>query len=83
MLMHGEGPVGEERLWKGVIEPAMIARSIRALYQTPAVSLVKYRGEIIGVIAERGGRRFAVWRLRKQSGYDPQLPLWALALLPS
>ncbi len=60
MLMHGEGPVGEERLWKGVIEPAMAARSIRALYETPAVSLVKYRGEITGVIAERGGRRVAV-----------------------
>jgi len=60
MLMHGEGPVGQERLWKGVIEPAMAARSIRAFYETPAVSLVRDKGEITGVIAERGGRRLAV-----------------------
>lgn len=28
MLMHGEGPIGHERLWKGVTEPAMAERRI-------------------------------------------------------
>jgi len=39
MLMHEKGPIGQERLWKGVTEPAMAARRIRTLYETPAVSL--------------------------------------------
>jgi len=32
MLLHGEGPIGDQRLWKGVTEPAMLARKIRTLY---------------------------------------------------
>jgi succinate dehydrogenase/fumarate reductase flavoprotein subunit len=60
MLMHGEGPIGQERLWKGVTEPAMAARRIRTLYETAAVSLVKDEGEIIGVVADQRGKRLAV-----------------------
>ncbi len=60
MLMHGEGPIGQERLWKGVTEPAMAARRIRTLYETPAVSLVKEGGEIVGVVADRRGERIAI-----------------------
>ncbi len=60
MLMHGEGAIGQERLWKGVTEPAMAARRIRTLYETAAVSLVKEGGEIIGVVAEQRGKRMAV-----------------------
>jgi succinate dehydrogenase/fumarate reductase flavoprotein subunit len=60
MLMHGDGPIGEERLWKGVTEPAMAARQIRTLYETAAVSLVKDNGEIIGVVADQRGKRIAV-----------------------
>jgi succinate dehydrogenase/fumarate reductase flavoprotein subunit len=59
-MMHGAGEIGQARLFDGVIEPAMAARKIRILYETPAVSLVKERGEIVGVIAERGGRRIAI-----------------------
>lgn len=60
MLMHGEGPIGQERLWKGVTEPAMAARQIRTLYETAAVSLVKENGEIVGAVAERRGERIAI-----------------------
>jgi succinate dehydrogenase/fumarate reductase flavoprotein subunit len=60
MLMHEKGPIGQERLWKGVTEPAMAARRIRTLYETPAVSLVKGDGEVLGVVAVRGGKRIAV-----------------------
>jgi len=59
-LMNGEGPAGEARLFDRVIEPAMKARQIRALYETPAVSLVKVNDEIVGVIAEQKGKRIAV-----------------------
>ena len=60
MLMNGDGPPGFERLWKGVIEPAVAARRIRISYETGAVSLVKDNGEIIGVIANRHGTRIAI-----------------------
>lgn len=59
MLMHGEGAIGQERLWKGVTEPAMAARRIRTLYETAAVSLVKGDGEIVGVVADQGAQRIA------------------------
>jgi succinate dehydrogenase/fumarate reductase flavoprotein subunit len=59
VLMNGEGPVGGERLWR-IIEAAVAARPIRVLYDTPAASLVKARGEIVGVIAEARGNRIAI-----------------------
>jgi succinate dehydrogenase/fumarate reductase flavoprotein subunit len=59
VLMNGAGPMGGERLWH-VIEPAVAARPIRVLYETPAVSLVKVGREIIGVIAERRGKSIAI-----------------------
>lgn len=52
--------LGGERLWKGVTEPALEARKVRRLYETPAVNLVKQNGEIVGVIAEQHGKRFAI-----------------------
>jgi succinate dehydrogenase/fumarate reductase flavoprotein subunit len=68
MLLHGDGPagservmrVGGERLWKGVTEPALAKRKIRALYETGATNLVKHDGEIIGVIADQRGKRIAI-----------------------
>jgi len=59
VLMNGEGPVGGERLWR-LIEHAVAARAIRVQYDTPAVRLVKAGGEIVGVIAERAGKRLAI-----------------------
>lgn len=59
-LIHGQGPAGEARLWDGVIEPAVQARRIPALYETPAVSLAKANEEVVGVIAERQGKRIAI-----------------------
>jgi succinate dehydrogenase/fumarate reductase flavoprotein subunit len=59
VLMNGEGPLGGERLWR-LIEQAVAARPIRVRYETPAISLVKVRDEIVGVIAERCGRRVAI-----------------------
>jgi succinate dehydrogenase/fumarate reductase flavoprotein subunit len=59
VLKNGEGPIGGERLWR-VIESAVAARPIAISYQTPAVALVKDGGEIVGVTAERGGKRFSI-----------------------
>jgi succinate dehydrogenase/fumarate reductase flavoprotein subunit len=59
VLMNGEGPVGGERLWR-VVEPAVSKRPIRVLYETPALSLVKRDGAIVGLIAERQGKRVAI-----------------------
>jgi succinate dehydrogenase/fumarate reductase flavoprotein subunit len=59
VLMNGEGPVGGERLWR-LIERAVASRPIRTLYETPAVSLVKVGEEIVGVIAQRDGKRVAI-----------------------
>ena len=59
VLMNGEGPMGGERLWH-LIEPAVAARPIRVMYETPAVSLVKVGGEIVGVVAENRGKRIAI-----------------------
>jgi aspartate oxidase len=53
-------PVGGERLWKCVTEPALATRRIRALYETAAVSLLKDDGEIVGVLADRKGNRIAI-----------------------
>jgi len=50
VLMNGGRP----------IEKAVAARPIRVLYETPAVSLVKVGDEIVGVMAERSGRRVAI-----------------------
>ncbi len=60
VLMNGEGPIGHARVFDGVIEPAMKARQIRVLYETPATSLVKVNDEIVGVIAEQKGKRIAI-----------------------
>jgi succinate dehydrogenase/fumarate reductase flavoprotein subunit len=59
-LRMRNSPIGGERLWKGVTEPALAARQIRALYETAAVSLVKNGGEIVGVLADRQGKRIAI-----------------------
>jgi succinate dehydrogenase/fumarate reductase flavoprotein subunit len=52
--------IGGERLWKGVTEPALDKRKIRRLYETAARHLVKDKEEIVGVIADQGGRRIAI-----------------------
>ncbi len=59
VLMNGAGPIGGERLWH-VVEPAVSKRPIRVLYETPAVSLVKKGGAIVGVLAESRGKRIAI-----------------------
>ena len=59
-LRQKHSPLGGERLWKGVTEPALTARRIPALYETAAVSLVKDNGEIIGVVADQRGKRVAI-----------------------
>jgi succinate dehydrogenase/fumarate reductase flavoprotein subunit len=59
VMMNGAGPVGGERLWR-VIEQAVANRPIRVLYETPATSLVKIGDQIVGVIAERSGKRIAI-----------------------
>ena len=59
-LRQKNSPLGGERLWKGVTEPALAARKIRALYETAAVSLVKSNGDVIGVLANQRGKRIAV-----------------------
>lgn len=59
-LMNGEGPPGDARIFDRIIEPAMKARKIRVLYETPAVSLVKVDNEIVGVVGERNGKRIAI-----------------------
>lgn len=52
MLMNGEGPFGDERLWKGVMELAMAPGHIHTLYEAPIIELVKQNGEAAGVIAK-------------------------------
>ncbi len=59
-LGRPNSPLGGERLWKYLTEPALAARKIRTLYETAAVSLVKESGEITGVIADRHGKRIAI-----------------------
>lgn len=59
VLMHGPGPVGGERLWH-LIDRAVAARAIEIHHQTPAIGLVRSGHEIIGVFAERAGKRIAI-----------------------
>lgn len=59
VLLNGEGPVGGERLWR-LIEESVEARRIDTRYEMPVVDLVKDGSEIVGVIAERAGRRVAI-----------------------
>uniref|UniRef100_UPI0035CBABB8 FAD-dependent oxidoreductase n=1 Tax=uncultured Sphingomonas sp. TaxID=158754 RepID=UPI0035CBABB8 len=59
VLLNGEGPVGGERLWR-LIEAAVEARHVPISYETPAVSLVMEERQIVGVIAERRGKRIAI-----------------------
>ena len=59
VLMNGEGPMGGERLWR-LVEQAVSKRPIQILYETPAISLVKREGEIVGVLAEKQGKRIAI-----------------------
>jgi len=59
VLMNGEGPMGGQRLWR-LIEQAVSKRLIQILYETPAISLVKREGEIVGVLAEKQGKRIAI-----------------------
>lgn len=59
-LINGQGPIGDARLFDGVIEPAMKARQIHTFYETPAVSLVRADDGIAGVIAAQKGRRIAI-----------------------
>lgn len=59
VLLNGDGPIGGERLWR-LIEASVDARAIPTLYETPAVSLIKENGEILGVIAERQGKRMHI-----------------------
>jgi succinate dehydrogenase/fumarate reductase flavoprotein subunit len=66
MLVHGtlakeplNNVIGEARLWH-VIEAAVEKRNIRTVYETGAVKLLKSRGEVIGLVAERHGQRIAM-----------------------
>jgi succinate dehydrogenase/fumarate reductase flavoprotein subunit len=59
-FLHGEGPMGQARLWDGVIEPALQARKIPALYETRAVNLVKHNNDVVGVVAEQGGKQIHI-----------------------
>jgi len=65
MLVHREDAdvapvkIGGERLWR-VIEKAVAARRIRTLFDTPVRHLVRDKGEIVGVVAERRGERIAI-----------------------
>ncbi|NEU14525.1 FAD-binding protein [Methylobacterium sp. BTF04] len=59
VLLNGEGPVGGERLWR-LIEASVDARRIDTLYETPVVDLVRDGREILGVTAERLGKRIAI-----------------------
>ena len=52
--------LGGSRLWNGVTEPALAARKIRTLYETAAVKLLKDDGEVVGLIADQGGKRLAI-----------------------
>jgi len=60
VLLHGPGPYGQARLWDGVIEPAFAARAIPTLYDTAAVRLLRERGVVTGVVAQRAGRTLHV-----------------------
>jgi succinate dehydrogenase/fumarate reductase flavoprotein subunit len=59
-FLHRSGPVGEARLWYDVTEPAMAARNIQTLYETPVFTLLRREAEIAGVVAERNGKRINV-----------------------
>lgn len=59
VLLNGVGPVGGERLWR-LIESSVDARRIETLYETPVVGLVRDGGEILGVTADRLGKRIAI-----------------------
>jgi len=59
VLLHGEGPVGGERLWR-LIEAAVAARAITIAYETPAVALVRDGGQVVGVIARCNGKRVSI-----------------------
>ena len=55
VMLHGDGPYGEARLWDRVIEPAYAARKIQTFYDTAAIRLTLKDGEITGVTARRDG----------------------------
>lgn len=58
-LLNGEGPIGGERLWN-LIEASVEARHIDTRYETAVIHLVQEEREILGVIAERQGKRVAI-----------------------
>lgn len=75
MLVHGtlvkeplNNVIGEARLWH-VIEAAVEKRNIRTVYETGAVKLLKSRGEVVGLIAERHGQRIAMKARRGGNSY--------------
>jgi succinate dehydrogenase/fumarate reductase flavoprotein subunit len=59
-FVHGTGPIGQGRLWSGVIEPAVNARKVQIHYETPAVRLVSRNDGIVGVAAIRNGKRIHI-----------------------
>jgi succinate dehydrogenase/fumarate reductase flavoprotein subunit len=59
-LAKASSPLGGERLWKFLTEPALEKRQIRRSYDTAVVNLVQEEADVVGVIAERGGKRVAI-----------------------
>lgn len=59
VLLNGEGPIGGERLWN-LIEASVEARHLDTRYETAVIHLVQEEREILGVIAERQGKRVAI-----------------------
>lgn len=57
LFLHGAGPLGQGRLWTQIIDPAVTARKIDIIFETPATKLVTNRNEVVGVVAEQNGKR--------------------------
>jgi succinate dehydrogenase/fumarate reductase flavoprotein subunit len=61
VFLQRSGPIGQARLWNEVIEPAVAARNIQILYETPAIQLISNcESEIVGVVAEENGREINI-----------------------
>ncbi|MXN17969.1 FAD-dependent oxidoreductase [Pseudooceanicola sp. GBMRC 2024] len=58
-LMHGQGNVGEERMWK-LLVAAVEARGIETLYGTGAQHLLREDGVITGLVATRDGEELMI-----------------------
>jgi succinate dehydrogenase/fumarate reductase flavoprotein subunit len=59
-LAKPSSPLGGERLWKHLTEPALETRNIRRFYETAAVNLIQENDAVVGVVAERNGKRISI-----------------------